>query len=500
MLRQFSFRRIVVLFLLDWLGTIGLAVAAAYIRSKVWTLPRPLVEFLQDLGMPVYLASSPQEPFRLLPPQVLPLIVLIWPVVFITFSIYDGRRNDTLTMELRNVSLAVSVSTLLLSGVLFFTYRGTGRAVILLFYVLDLVLLTGARLAFYAYRRAFNPATRPSRRRVLVVGAGAVGQRVVAQIEEFAARDLNLVGFLDDDPGKAGCSFAAEPVIGTIDELEDVVNGHRIEEAVVALPLRAHSRVISACTALQKCNVRVYVVPDLFALSFPNSTLDGFGGIPLICLGQPGVYGWQRFLKRAFDITVSCANLVLTVPLMAVIALLIKSTSRGPVVYRQTRIGERGRLFTMYKFRTMANNTDPSVHKTHVQHLIEENLSADDLEGGKSLKMDSDPRVTKVGRFLRKTSLDELPQLFNVLRGEMSLVGPRPPLDYEVGLYKDWHRRRFATLPGITGLWQVKARNMVSFDEMVRMDIEYINNQSLWLDLKILLLTPFAVLTGRGAG
>jgi lipopolysaccharide/colanic/teichoic acid biosynthesis glycosyltransferase len=156
----------------------------------------------------------------------------------------------------------------------------------------------------------------------------------------------------------------------------------------------------------------------------------------------------------------------------------------------------------MLKFRSMRVDADPALHMAHVARLIGGNVHPDELGtgGGETLKMRNDPRVTRVGRVLRKLSLDELPQLFNVLRGEMSLVGPRPPLPYEVALYKDWHRRRLEALPGITGLWQVEARNRVSFDEMVRLDLRYIEEQSLWLDLKILARTPLAVLTGRGAG
>ncbi len=156
----------------------------------------------------------------------------------------------------------------------------------------------------------------------------------------------------------------------------------------------------------------------------------------------------------------------------------------------------------MYKFRSMRVNSDIGLHREHITRLIRENLSVDDVaeNGQNDLKMADDPRITRMGRIIRKTSLDELPQLFNVLRGEMSLVGPRPPIPYEVELYSDWHKRRLEAIPGITGLWQVKGRNRVSFDEMVRMDLEYIGNQSLWTDIQLLLETPLAIIGGRGAG
>jgi len=184
---------------------------------------------------------------------------------------------------------------------------------------------------------------------------------------------------------------------------------------------------------------------------------------------------------------------------LLIVAIAIKLDSPGAVFYRQSRVGENGRLFTMLKFRSMKTGNDTYTHKQHIAKLIQENISVEQL-GGKSLKLEDDPRITRVGKLIRKTSIDELPQLFNVLRGEMSLVGPRPAIPYEVELYQDWHKRRLEAIPGLTGMWQIKGRNRVSFDEMVRMDIEYIEKQSLWLDIRILLRTPLAVITGSGAG
>jgi len=194
--------------------------------------------------------------------------------------------------------------------------------------------------------------------------------------------------------------------------------------------------------------------------------------------------------------------LLLISPVWMLIALAIRLESPGPVLYRQQRIGENGRPFTMLKFRSMIANADDSLHQAHVTRLIQNNVSLEELPEGEpaSLKLARDPRVTRIGGLIRKTSLDELPQLFNVLRGEMSLVGPRPPIAYEVELYQDWHMRRLAAPPGMTGLWQVRGRNRVSFDEMVRMDLDYIEHQSFWLDLKLLMQTPLAIVGGAGAG
>jgi lipopolysaccharide/colanic/teichoic acid biosynthesis glycosyltransferase len=201
-------------------------------------------------------------------------------------------------------------------------------------------------------------------------------------------------------------------------------------------------------------------------------------------------------VKRALDITVSLAALFLSWPLFLTIALMIKLTSKGPVLFRQKRIGQFGEEFTFLKFRSMYANNDPTIHKEYIKSLIAKQL--DGSQGG--YKMQNDPRVTPLGRFLRKSSFDELPQFINVLRGEMSLVGPRPPIRYEFENYSLWHRRRILEAkPGITGIWQVQGRSRTTFDEMVRMDLRYIRNQSLWLDVKILFRTPVAMVSGNGA-
>jgi exopolysaccharide biosynthesis polyprenyl glycosylphosphotransferase len=212
---------------------------------------------------------------------------------------------------------------------------------------------------------------------------------------------------------------------------------------------------------------------------------------------NPPGRGKYLICKRAVDVVVSAVGLLIAAPVLVLIAAAIRLDSAGPVVFRQTRVGRDGRLFTCLKFRTMVHNADPEVHRHYVQSLIRNHVSPREACAG--YKMRADPRVTGIGRWLRRTSFDELPQLFNVLRGEMSLVGPRPPLPYEVAEYQDWHTGRLAAAPGITGWWQVRGRSRVPFDEMVRMDLDYIARQSLWLDLKILLLTIPAVLSGSGA-
>jgi exopolysaccharide biosynthesis polyprenyl glycosylphosphotransferase len=207
-------------------------------------------------------------------------------------------------------------------------------------------------------------------------------------------------------------------------------------------------------------------------------------------------------LKRVLDVFGSLFAVVLLSPLFLVITIAVKATSRGPVLFRQQRVGRYGRRFTFLKFRSMYVSNDETIHREYVKRLITNNAAADANTGNRQpvFKIANDPRVTPIGRILRRTSLDELPQLFNVLHGEMSLVGPRPPIPYEYACYNTWHRRRLLTVkPGITGLWQVRGRSRVSFDDMVRLDLKYADTWSVWLDLKILLLTPAAVMSGDGA-
>lgn len=209
-----------------------------------------------------------------------------------------------------------------------------------------------------------------------------------------------------------------------------------------------------------------------------------------------------HFLKRALDIAGSVAGLAVFSPLFLVISILIKLDSKGPAFFRQRRVGRYGREFDFLKFRTMRVNNSPEVHQQYVEKLINGQQPGGETPAGAKpvYKIVNDPRVTRVGRFLRRSSLDEMPQFLNVLKGEMSLVGPRPPLPYEVACYRSWHRRRVIEVkPGITGLWQVNGRSRTTFDEMVRLDLQYIREQSLWLDLKILVKTPAAILSGEGA-
>jgi exopolysaccharide biosynthesis polyprenyl glycosylphosphotransferase len=287
-------------------------------------------------------------------------------------------------------------------------------------------------------------------------------------------------------------------VVGVIFTEIGESDGKRVAQALLGKATKALSDTLTV-DEINDVHISFHTFPENWDKHAPNGPAD-----PLMYPDLPPTSsseGGSNSIKRAVDIIGSLLALVLLSPVLAAISILIKLTSRGPVLFRQQRVGQYGKAFTFLKFRSMYAATDPRIHEEYMKDFIS-NKSGPEQQGSSRpvFKLTDDPRVTPLGRFLRKTSLDEVPQFLNVLLGQMSLVGPRPPIPYEVRRYDLWHRRRLlAVKPGITGLWQVRGRSQVSFDEMVRLDLTYATSWSAWLDFKILLQTPRAVLSGVGA-
>ena len=259
-----------------------------------------------------------------------------------------------------------------------------------------------------------------------------------------------------------------------------------------------HAKVLSSLSRLLKSEELERIAISMYLQPDSAANWQKWSGLYSDLREKEMTGKLSRAMKRGLDIVGSATALLLLSPLMGILALLIKLTSRGPVLFRQPRVGYRGEQFTFLKFRTMRQNNDPNVHKQYIERLIAGQVSSSGP--APVYKIKDDPRVTNVGKFLRKTSLDELPQFWNVFIGEMSLVGPRPPIPYEVECYDIWHRRRvLEAKPGITGLWQVKGRSRTTFNDMVRLDLQYARSWSIWLDLKILFETPRAIISGDGA-
>jgi exopolysaccharide biosynthesis polyprenyl glycosylphosphotransferase len=278
-------------------------------------------------------------------------------------------------------------------------------------------------------------------------------------------------------------------VLGTTGRATEIVQDQQVEEVIFALPLRAHQSLEKLVKALQTMPVRVRVVPDFFDLAFFRATIEDYAGIPLIGLRDGAIDSTDRVIKRMFDLVLGTLTLIAVAPIMAITAIAIRLDSPGPALFRQQRVGENGKLFTIYKFRSMYVNAE-----ARQAEVLRRNGNRQVI-----YKQPDDPRVTAVGRFIRRTSIDELPQLFNVLKGEMSLVGPRPELPWLVEKYENWQRKRFAVPPGITGWWQINGRSDRPMHLNTDDDLYYIQNYSPLLDLVILWRTIGAVLKGKGA-
>jgi exopolysaccharide biosynthesis polyprenyl glycosylphosphotransferase len=352
-----------------------------------------------------------------------------------------------------------------------------------------IVLLCVSRAVLVGVRR-WRWTRGIGRERVLVIGGTGLGRQVMDSIVAQTFLGYSLVGYLEDrDPPASERRDGHFRYLGVVQSLEAIARALPIDQVIIALPFWEHHRLPEIVTVCRAAGIEFRVVPDLFELSFDRVNVANLSGIPLIGLKELSLKGGNLLLKRAIDLALIVLAAPVLLPLAGVIALAVKWDSPGPAIFRQRRVGKGGRLFTTYKFRTMV--LDAEARKAELSKLNE----AD----GPVFKIRDDPRMTRIGRFLRRASLDEIPQFWNVLRDEMSLVGPRPQLPEEVALYEDWHQRRLEVKPGLTGLWQVLGRSDTSFDEMVRLDIYYAENWSPGMDLRIMLETIPAVLSGKGA-
>jgi len=416
------------------------------------------------------------------------LVALIWGGTFGLVKVYEGRHTVRAWNEAQIITLAVGIACLVFAGVLYVTYRELPRRLFFYFVVIDLALLIGLRMALRSALR-FSGRQEIIPRRVLVVGTGRLAQQVALGVRAQSAAGLVLVGCVDDEIEALPPDDPVGPLLGRTGDAPALVQSEGIDEVIVALPLRAHSAIETLVLALQDAPVRIRVVPDYLDLAMSRATIEDFNGLPLVGLRDPAIDGSDRVIKRFFDLVLSSLLLLITWPVMLLVALVIKLDSPGPALFVQERIGENGQPFRMYKFRSMVSHAEQ----------IAKSVATQDGNGVVIHKTPDDPRITRVGRFIRRTSLDELPQLFNVLRGEMSLVGPRPELPWLVANYDIWQRRRLAVPPGITGWWQVNGRSDRLMHLHTEDDLYYIQNYSPLLDLQILWRTIGVVVRGKGA-
>jgi exopolysaccharide biosynthesis polyprenyl glycosylphosphotransferase len=400
---------------------------------------------------------------------------------------YARRRSGTWLNEFYCVVNATTTVGIIQFAVTFFIMPAVySRGLILEAIVFTIVLLSLARLV----QRMIQGQLR--RRgygvdRVLIVGAGESGRAVMRSVVALPELGYQVVGFVDDDPSKG--DIGRFKALGTLDSVGTLLEREKVDEVIITLPWMYQRQIAGLVRTCEQQRVRARVVPDLFQLALNQVDVADVGGIPLIGVKEAAIPRVGRMVKRGLDIGLSLVSLIVAAPVMAVIALIVRLESPGPALFRQTRIGEHGRPFSIVKFRSMRCGAEAEKPK----------LLALNEADGPLFKIKDDPRLTRFGKLLRRLSLDELPQLFNILLGDMSLVGPRAALPDEVAQYQPWHRQRLEVPQGLTGMWQVSGRSELTFDEMCLLDIYYIENWSLGLDFSIMLRTIPRVLFGSGA-
>ncbi len=327
-------------------------------------------------------------------------------------------------------------------------------------------------------------------RRLLVVGTGNRAKRFIDRVLTHSEWGFRIVGLVDEDTSLTGLTVKGFKVIGTLNDIPTIIHHTVVDDVVFVVPRSWLSRIEPVMRFCETEGLKVSVAVDFFDLSFSRATANDFDGVPLLSFSSTTDKIWHLLIKRIVDIVISGVSLILLAPVMAVVAIVIYFTSEGPPLFVQERCGLNGRRFHFYKFRTMVRNAESKLSELMIHNEMD----------GPVFKMTKDPRVTRLGIFLRKTSLDDLPQLWNVLKGDMSLVGPRPPLPLEVQRYDNWQRRKLSMRPGVTCLWQINGRNNIkNFNDWVKLDLAYIDNWSLGLDWKILFKTLPAVVFGAGA-
>lgn len=436
---------------------------------------------------------------RLKLPVGIPLVELPWffaflfaalsayLLVFLALSVYTPDRYYTPAEEFRLLGTACLVSVLTLSGLVYFTIRDTSRLFVGQFFVMHIFLVFGWRILYFWLRRSQGQGLF-HKTRVLLAGSGSTAQIALERLDQLSGSDLQVVGYITDE-GKELPGYISAPFLGNLNDADRLVTENKIDNLLIALPPSEYEKVERLVNSLLESTCSLWVVPDYYNLLIYGAHVRELGSLPMISLRSPTLTPNQRLFKRLFDVIAACLALLMLSPLLICTAIVIRIESKGPILFKQKRAGENGKLFDMYKFRSMVADAEK-----RQQEVVRK-----DENGQIHHKNPDDPRITRVGHFLRRSSIDELPQLINVLKGEMSIVGPRPEMPWLVEMYEPWQRKRFAVPQGITGWWQVNGRSDKPMHLNIEYDIYYIQNYSLLLDLQIILRTPWAILLGKGA-
>ena len=454
---------------------------------STWAQPSPAL-FLARLVRPllgdIHLLQ-PIESFLALPAALYFVFPLLWVTFLLFFSVYDGKKNLKVIDEFSNLSLASLLAVVTLAGFLYLTYRDISRGFFILYILLTFVLLLLWRvLARALYKRRIDQLQYQTR--IIIVGAGPVGLNIRQKLSTLQSDTFKFTGYIDDSLEKRKEN---DEIIGTIDEIKKLAQKKRVDHIIITLPRSAYERVNFVIKELETLPIRVSVIPDYFHLTMHRMVLTEFAGMPILDLRAPAISEYQKLIKRIFDILLTTLILIPALPVMLVISILIWIFDGWPIILTQNRVGENGKIIRIFKFRTMYRDADKKMDL----------VAATNADNQVVYKRKDDPRVTRFGKFLRRWSLDELPQLFNVMRGTLSLVGPRPELPVLVEKYETWQRARLSVPQGLTGWWQIQGRSDKPMHLHTEEDLYYINHYTLLLDISILIKTLWIVIRGKGA-
>jgi len=445
-------------------------------------------------------AVSPRAPF--FAPEVLFFLgyAMIVVLIFHYNNLYKINVFLTVVDQALRIFKALFYAALGVAILSFYTKSQIivdSRLTILYFMLISFGLLLFLRV--FLFRRLFLFLTKNHlyHRTLLIVGAGTTGRLLAANLNLKNSYGLRIIGFVDDEKPVGSTVFRGFKVLGGVVDAPRLVHEHNVDEVLICPDNASHERLFDILDICRKTGTSIKIASPLYEVIPARIFTERYGEVPVVAVFNTVPNPLQKLSKRAFDLVLATIGLLLLSPLFAVIALAIKLDSRGPVLFKQTRIGKDGKPFQFYKFRSMYLGSDTDEARKHrFAAFIRSKKNSSSNQG--STKIVDEFRITRVGKFIRKTSLDELPQLINVLKGEMSLVGPRPCLPYEWEHYETWHKKRLSITPGCTGVWQVSGRSEVGFEDMVILDLYYIHNAWWLLDLQILLKTIPVMIFGRG--
>jgi exopolysaccharide biosynthesis polyprenyl glycosylphosphotransferase len=444
-----------------------------------------------DLGVSAYSIEFLSTRVKLSNAILGGVLLFVWHFCFKIYGLYYSYRLRSANEILKNLMKAVGSSAV----ALFIVAEIGGWDTVTLwtafcFGFIGVSFNGGLRMGVYYLSRSFR-RRGINTKSLLIIGGGNRAEHLIRKITSKSELGYNVLGYLDSEPLYSKRPVAGLPWLGKFEDLPKIINSQVVDEVAIALPIKSqYAQIKTAIAQLEEQGIIVHLLSDFFPHHLARVQAQEFQGLPLLSLQSAPPFNWRTEVKRLLDILISAFVLLVWTPIFVLIAVLIKLDSRGPVFFVQERMGYNKRRFYMFKFRTMV--TDAEARLREIEHLNEKE--------GPIFKISNDPRITRVGKYLRKFSLDEFPQLINVLLGDMSLVGPRPlSIRDALNLEESWQKRRFSVKPGMTCLWQISGRSNLSFEEWVELDLEYIDTWSLQLDWWILMRTVPAVISARGA-